>query len=64
MLFASAGYNVSIYDVDQNQVQNALDNILVLLQVRFRVTLFAHVDTCGSANLKICPMLLPDSGGD
>ena len=34
MLFASAGYKVSMYDVEKTQVDNALDNILVLLKVQ------------------------------
>ena len=33
MLFASAGYRVSLFDLDQSQVSNALDNILVMLKV-------------------------------
>ena len=33
MLFASAAYRVSLFDIDQSQVSNALDNILVMLKV-------------------------------
>ena len=32
MLFAASGYNVSIYDVDPNQVESALATILVQLK--------------------------------
>ena len=33
MLFASAGYHVTLYDIEKSQVANALENILLMLKV-------------------------------